>query len=135
MAEWWEKEPIRFECQTDCFKCCCKPGYVYFDGEDIRNASEMLNCTHAEFKSAYLKRDDGYWVHEIQGDQPCTFLTREGCGIHKGKPKQCRAYPFWKENMDSKNTWRLVGGFCPGIDRGPMILLETIRDLLKKFRL
>ena len=31
--------------------------------------------------------------------------------------------------------WRLVGGFCPGIDRGPMVPLETIKDCLKKFRI
>ncbi len=26
MTKWWEKEPVRFECQADCFKCCCTPG-------------------------------------------------------------------------------------------------------------
>lgn len=134
MAKWWEKEPLRFECQTDCFRCCLKPGLVYFDRDDIKNAAQYLECTPAEFKSAYLKRDSGGWVLEVDDDQPCRFLTTKGCGIHDAKPKQCRAYPFWKENLVNRNTWKLVGGFCPGIDRGPMVAVETIQSLLKKFR-
>jgi uncharacterized protein len=135
MVKWWEKEPIRFECQTDCFKCCCKPGLVYFDREDINKVSTFLDCTPKEFKASYLQRDDGHWALEVDGDAPCTFLTTEGCGIHEVKPKQCGAYPFWKENLESKNMWRMVGGFCPGVDKGPMVALEAIKGFLKKFRL
>jgi len=135
MAKWWEKEPIRFECQPDCFKCCVKPGIVHFDRKDIRNAADFLGTSPAEFKKTYLVRDEGEWVLEVGDDgEPCTFLTAQGCGIHEGKPKQCSSYPFWRENMDSKFMWRLVGGFCPGIDIGPMVSLETIKSYLKKFQ-
>jgi len=135
MAKWWEKEPLRFECQPDCFKCCIKPGIVHFDREDICNAANILEISPAEFKKSYLTRDDGEWVLEVgEVGEPCTFLTDQGCGIHEGKPKQCSTYPFWRENMDSKLMWRLVGGFCPGIDIGPMVPLETIKSFLKKFR-
>ena len=135
MAKWWEKEPIRFECQSDCFKCCVKPGIVHFDRKDIRNAADFLDTSPAEFKKTYLTRDEGEWILEVGDDgEPCTFLTDQGCGIHEGKPKQCSSYPFWRENMDSKFMWRLVGGFCPGIDIGPMIPLETIKTFLKKFQ-
>ena len=134
MSQWWEKEPLRFECQADCFRCCCKPGYVFFDNADIKNAAQFLDSTPAEFKSTYLIRENGDWVLEVEDDQPCTFLTREGCSIHPAKPKQCRAFPFWKENLEDKNTWRLLGGFCPGIDRGPMVAVEAIKNFLKKFK-
>ena len=135
MAKWWEKEPLRFECQPDCFKCCTKPGIVHFDHNDIRNAADYLGISPAEFKKNFLTRDDGEWFLEVGDDgAPCDFLTDKGCGIHEAKPKQCQAYPFWKENMDSKNMWKLVGGFCPGIDIGPMIKIDTIKSFLKKFR-
>ena len=135
MAKWWEKEPIRFECQPDCFKCCVKPGVVHFDRKDIRNAADFLGTSPAEFKKTYLVRDEGEWVLEVGDDgEPCTFLTAQGCSIHEGKPKQCSSYPFWRENMDSKFMWWLVGGFCPGIDVGPMVPLETIKSFLKKFQ-
>ena len=135
MKKWWEKEPLRFECQPDCFKCCAKPGIVHFDREDIRKAAAYLDFSIAEFKKTFLIRSDGEWVLEVgKNGTPCTFLTDQGCGIHKVKPKQCLSYPFWRENMDSKNMWKLVGGFCPGIDIGPMIKIETIKTLLKKFQ-
>lgn len=135
MTKWWEKEPVRFECQADCFKCCCKPGLVYFDREDIKKVSSYLDCTPKEFKATYLVHDDGHWALEVEDDAPCPFLTTKGCGIHEVKPKQCGAYPFWKENLQTKNMWRMVSGFCPGIDKGPMVTLETIKSFLKKFRL
>mgnify|MGYP003324120747 CR=1 FL=1 len=126
MPKWWEKEPLRFECQPDCFKCCMKPGIIYFDREDIRNAAEYLGISPSELKETFLTRDDGKWVMEVGADgTPCSFLTDTGCGIHNGKPKQCQSYPFWRENMDSKSMWKLVGGFCPGIDVGPMIEIDT----------
>ena len=103
MTKWWEKEPIRFECQADCFKCCIKPGIVNFDREDIRNAADFLKISPAEFKKTFLTRDEGYWVIEVgEEGAPCSFLTDQGCGIHPAKPKQCQSYPFWRENMDSK---------------------------------
>lgn len=134
MAKWWEKEPLRFECQADCFRCCVKPGLVYFDRDDIRNASRFLECEPSEFKKAYLTREAGAWVHQVEEGEPCVFLTPRGCGIHEGKPKQCRSYPFWEENLDTKNTWSLAGGFCPGIDRGPMIPVASIKNFLKRFK-
>ena len=136
MKKWWEKEPLRFECQPDCFKCCNKPGIVHFDRQDIRKAAAYLDVSIAEFKTTFLIRsDDGEWVLEVgENGTPCSFLTDKGCGIHKAKPKQCHSYPFWRENMDSKNMWELVGGFCPGIDIGPMVKIETIKTFLKKFR-
>jgi len=134
-AKWWEKEPVRFECQPDCFKCCLKPGVIYFDSEDIRRVAGHLGVSQKQFKAEHLTRDDGYLVVEVSDRNPCPFLTMDGCGIHEVKPKQCQAYPFWRENLDHRATWKLVGGFCPGVDRGPMVPLATIKRLLNLFRL
>ncbi|PIQ96276.1 MAG: zinc/iron-chelating domain-containing protein [Nitrospinae bacterium CG11_big_fil_rev_8_21_14_0_20_56_8] len=135
MAKWWEKEPLRFECQADCFKCCLKPGIVYFDDEDVRRVAAYLNCSIRDFKQKYLVREDGYWLHRVEENRPCSFLTFEGCHIHPVKPKQCQTYPFWRELLATKNDWKLAEGFCPGIGRGPMVLVETVRAFLKKFDL
>ena len=68
MPKWWEKEPLRFECQPDCFKCCLKPGIIYFDSEDIRKAADYLDISPSELKKTFLTRDDGEWVLEVGGD-------------------------------------------------------------------
>ena len=64
--KWWEKESPRFECQPDCFKCCAKPGIVYFDKKSIENASKITKLNPAHFRKEFLKRDDGQWVHEVE---------------------------------------------------------------------
>lgn len=133
--KWWEKEAPRFECQPDCFKCCAKPGIVYFDKSSIENASKITKLSSSRFKKEFLKRDDGQWIHEVKDGNPCAFLTHEGCAIHFGKPIQCQAYPFWHENITSKTMWKLVGSFCPGIGAGPQIALVAIRNFLEKFKL
>ena len=56
MAKWWEIEPIRFECQPDCFKCCTKPGVVNFDRGDIQNAAKFLEMKTSDFKREFLKK-------------------------------------------------------------------------------
>jgi len=135
VKKWWEKEPLRFECQPDCFKCCTKPGIVYFDTAAIKNAARITKISVERFKKEFLKLDDGQWVHEVENGKPCSFLTPRGCAIHHGKPLQCRAYPFWHENMTSKSMWKLVGAFCPGIDVGSSVSVTVIRKFLHQFRL
>jgi len=133
--KWWEKEPLRFECQDDCFKCCAKPGIVYFDKAAIKNGAGIINVSVDVFKKEFLKKDDGHWMHEVENGNPCAFLTPGGCVIHNGKPLQCRSYPFWHENMTSKSMWKLVEGFCPGVGVGPAATVATIRQFLAKFKL
>ena len=132
--KWWEKEPLRFECQSDCFKCCAKPGIVYFDQAAIKSAARITKISPERFKKDFLKLYNDQWIHEVEDGNPCAFLTNEGCSIHFGKPIQCRSYPFWNENMTSKSMWKLVGSFCPGIDSGPHIAVATIRNFLERFK-
>jgi len=133
--KWWEKESLHFECESDCFKCCTKPGIVYFDKSSIKNASKITKLSSTSFKKEFLKSYNGQWIHEVEKGNPCAFLTHEGCAIHFGKPSQCKSYPFWRENMTSKSMWKFVGSFCPGIDSGPPIAVAAIRSFLEKFKL
>lgn len=130
---WWEQENIHFECQQDCFKCCSKPGVVYLDPADIRKAAHYLNLKVSRFKSEFLVRENKLWFIEVEENRPCPFLIPEGCALHKVKPAQCKAYPFWKENLETLNHWKLAASFCPGIGKGPRILADTIKKALKIF--
>ena len=129
---WWKQETIHFDCQSDCFKCCTKPGVVYMDLSDIRQAAEHLELTVSRFKSEFLKREAGRWLIEVEEARPCPFLVEEGCAIHKVKPAQCRSYPFWRENIETRNHWLLTGAFCPGINKGPEISNPSIEEFLEE---
>lgn len=131
--KWWEREPLRFACQEGCFKCCLKPGVIYFDKSDLKRVSTHLGCTPEAFIAEYLVKEGRGWELEVEDDKPCPFLTFQGCAIHAVKPKQCRTYPFWKENLQTRNHWKLAAAFCPGIHEGPEIPPEAIRQSLKDF--
>ena len=133
--KWWEKESVRFECQPDCFKCCTKPGIVYFEPASIEKSAKLLKTSPEQFRNEFLQWDDEHWVHDVKEGKPCAFLIPTGCAIHQGKPLQCRSYPFWRENMVSANMWKFVGAFCPGIGIGPEMPVATIRKFLNKFKL
>jgi len=135
MRRWWEKEPVRFECQPQCFKCCLKPGAIYFLDADIRRAAKFLQYSVARFKSEYLVEEDGLWLINVAENQRCPFLTLEGCRIHESKPAQCKTYPFWQENLESRNFWNLTAMFCPGIGLGPMFPVAAIRKALRAFKM
>ena len=130
--QWWKHETIRFECQPDCFKCCSKPGVVYMDTKDIRKAAEHLKLTVSRFKGEFFKLEAGLWLIEVEEERPCPFLVEEGCAIHPAKPTQCRSYPFWRENMETRNYWLLTSVFCPGINKGPEISNSSIGEYLEE---
>jgi len=133
MARWWETQPVRFECQKGCITCCAKPGWVYFDKEDVANASGFLKLRADEFKHRFGLRLEapGRWEMEVADGQPCPFLNSNGCGIHSAKPKQCRAFPFWHENLSTRKAWKEVAKDCPGIGQGQPVSREAIHRFLE----
>lgn len=128
---WWRQEVIRFQCQSDCFKCCSKPGVVYLTNREVSQAAQYLGISVSRFKSEFLKKQLDLWVIEVEEDLPCPFLAHEGCIIHETKPSQCKTYPFWRENMESKNHWALATAFCPGIGKGLEVDKKEIEKCLK----
>lgn len=126
-AEWWKKEYLRFQCQAGCTVCCSRPGVVYFTANDIVAAARFLNITPAQFREKYLVSEGGDWYIDVE-DKPCFFLGDTGCRIHPAKPQQCKSYPFWRENLMTRKSWKVASDICPGIDVGPMVPLDTIMD-------
>lgn len=133
MIRWWEAETVRFECQPGCTRCCSKPGWVFFDKQDVDAAADFLGQSARTFQKKYGLEPlgPGRWEMEVAGDRPCPFLSAAGCSIHPAKPKQCRVFPFWRENLASKPAWEKVAEDCPGIGQGTVFSPARIRQFLK----
>ena len=131
---WWEKAPVHFECDPDCFKCCVKPGVVYMNRKDVRDAAKYLKLSQNRFKSEFLNKEHDMWYINVEEDNPCPFLTFDGCSIHEVKPVQCKTYPFWRENMETLRHWELAAGFCPGVGRGSLQLPKAIKKAFDLFK-
>lgn len=120
MKPWWHKG-VRFTC-TQCGNCCRTNGkyaYVYMNGGEITQAAEHLKMNVREFRKKYITKEHGLeFVKDPQKD--CHFLTGAGkCSIHPVKPKQCRDWPFWEENLASEKVWKEeVTAICPGVKKG-----------------
>ena len=129
---WW-KNGVHFSCQPNCGKCCDEPGgIVYLSPDDATRLA-----AHAELDvEAWLERDtrqtyDGrYVLKSREEDDICIHLNaQQQCNIYEVRPQQCRAFPWWGENMATPSSWASVKRNCPGIDAEDAILVDgqTIR--------
>jgi hypothetical protein len=70
----------------------------------------------------------------VPAEARCPFLEATGCSIHPAKPTQCRIFPFWPEFVDSAREWKKAAQFCPGIDQGPPIQIESAKAQAAEMR-
>lgn len=63
----------------------------------------------------------------------CIFLKNNRCQVYTARPSQCRTYPWWKENLNTKESWALAAEQCEGIsDDAPRIPFDEIQKNLSE---
>ena len=133
MTDAWWADGVSFQCQPDCGRCCDQPGgIVYLAPTDAEKLAE-----HAGMDvEAWLRRDctktlDGrYILRSRQGDGICIYLNeKKQCNVYQVRPQQCKAFPWWSENLRSKRSWNKVKESCPGLTADDAIIIsgEEIR--------
>jgi Fe-S-cluster containining protein len=131
----WYKDGLRFKC-TGCGKCCTgSPGYVWVTEEEIQEMAETLHISVDLFVRRYIRqRDNRYALIEMKAkDYDCVFLKDNKCLVYQARPSQCRTFPWWKENLLSKESWEMAAQRCEGInDHAQMFTCEEIEHALKK---
>jgi uncharacterized protein len=131
----WYKDGLRFQC-TECGKCCSGgPGYVWVTEQEIEAIAKLLNLPLDKFKKTYVRqRDNRYALIEkksINYEYDCIFLKDKKCTIYQARPKQCRTFPWWRENLNSRESWNLASQGCEGInDQAPIVPFEKIEEQL-----
>jgi len=101
---------------------------VYVNQAEREELATFLNLSLEQFETQHTEiNKDGDFVLQFDGNR-CRFLKNNQCEVHAVKPTQCRTWPFWEENLTSKETWvREVAEFCPGEGKGP---IRTDEDIL-----
>ncbi|MFO1532070.1 MAG: YkgJ family cysteine cluster protein, partial [Kiritimatiellia bacterium] len=124
----WFEAGLRFEC-TRCGACCAgAPGRVLVSDVEIRAIAGRLGLPEAVFRSLHLRPDPGGWsLKELEGGD-CEFLHDGRCSIQECKPRQCRTYPFWLNNLRSPEAWEECARVCPGIGLGRTYSRTEILD-------
>ena len=130
----WYTDGLAFEC-IECGNCCSGPeeGYVWISPEEVLAAAQDLDMSAEEFTRRYTRRV-GSRVSLIEKDNlDCIFLKTDGegvrhCVVYAVRPMQCRAWPFWPDNLTSSRAWAQAGRRCPGINRGRLHDAGRIED-------
>ena len=126
MASQWYGDGLKFRC-TQCGNCCTgAPGYVWVTRQEIAKLVKFLGLSQKEFGLRYLRRigNRNSLIEKPNGD--CVFYDR-GCSVYPARPRQCRTYPFWPENLRSKAAWEGVSEECPGVGTGKLYSPDDIR--------
>ena len=129
----WYHKGLPFQC-TQCGKCCTgSPGYVWVSDPEIQEMANSLQITIPTFKRLYLRRIDNRWalVERNSQNHSCVFYQNQKCQVYTSRPLQCRTYPFWKENLNSEESWKLAAEECEGIHpEAPLFSEECITRAL-----
>jgi len=124
----WYREGLPFKC-TGCGQCCTgSPGYVWVTEEEIVEMAKALDISVEEFAKKYCRLVDGkISLKEDPQNFDCVFLKDKKCMLYNARPKQCRTFPFWRENLSSKEAWEETAKHCEGIQKdAPIVPLDTI---------
>jgi Fe-S-cluster containining protein len=131
-ANKWYRNGLRFEC-THCGKCCGgAPGFVWVTAQDIARFAERLNMREDEIRKRYVRRVWGRLSLTEKSNGDCIMLEEKRCRVYDVRPVQCVTFPFWRQNLRTKDDWDRLADECPGINAGPLISFEAIEDALKE---
>ncbi|MCB1170548.1 MAG: YkgJ family cysteine cluster protein [Leptospiraceae bacterium] len=119
VARTLEGQSFDFKC-TGCGNCCKGPGDVYFTEEELKSLKEYLKLSAWAFsrlkKRLIQDTIPGYYVH--RSGEACLFLEDNRCTVYPVRPLQCRTFPFWTSNFNSKSNFRHLQKDCPGTMSG-----------------
>lgn len=128
----WYADGLQFAC-TQCGNCCSgAPGYVWVSPDEIDRIAGYRALAPADFARRHVRRVGMRHSLLERADGDCEFLERlaDGktrCTIHPVRPVQCRTWPFWKSNLESREAWAEVAQDCPGMNKGPHFPLPVIQ--------
>ena len=93
--------------------------------EEIESLRGFLGLSLEEFGQRYLRKVGTRYslIEKANGD--CVFYAR-GCTVYAARPHQCRKFPFWSENLRSREAWKEAGEECPGMDHGRLYPVEEV---------
>ncbi len=133
----WYAAGLHFECQQ-CGRCCSGPnqGYIWVTRPEIKLIADFLKVEPEQLRQRYIRRV-GFRTTVIE--QPvtkdCVFLQRidgqKRCVIYPVRPSQCRAWPFWPDNLANTDVWNKATQKCGGINRGRLYSFEEIEKIKK----
>ena len=125
---------LRFSC-TRCSACCRhESGFVFLSETDLHRLAAARQMGYTEFVKTWCR-----WVPGGEGGErlslkekanyDCIFW-KDGCTVYEARPLQCRTFPFWRNVVNSPETWELAASGCPGMGSGTLHSREQVEAQL-----
>lgn len=106
-----------FNCQM-CGQCCEGKGGIVVSPTDLTRLCSFLDISSDAFIQRFCEYLGGKLQICIGEDGNCIFFKKGlGCAVHEGKPDICRAWPFFRGNLQDAESFTMAKDFCPGIDK------------------
>lgn len=124
----WYSDGLNFECKQ-CGRCCIgEPGYVWVNENEITAMAKQLGLPRDRFEATFVRKvgKKKSLIELPNGD--CIFYDPDirGCKYYMVRPNQCQTWPFWDQNIDTKNSWKKTAKFCPGCNQGRLYTEQEI---------
>jgi uncharacterized protein len=133
MSDPWYRDGLRFKC-TGCGECCTgSPGVVWISDVEIEALAQHLDLSKETFIQEYTHVLEGKRsLIEDPHTYDCVFLKERKCTVYQHRPKQCRTFPWWPENIKNRAAWNETGKRCEGVNHpdAPLISLGEIKKSL-----
>ena len=105
-----------FHCHM-CGLCCEGKGGIVVSPADMLRLALHLAMPVQQVRDQYCEIAAGKLKIRCGDDGYCIFFNkRTGCRVHAGKPSICRAWPFFRGNLEDPTSLAMAKEFCPGIN-------------------
>ena len=101
-----------------CGQCCYGEGGIVLSERDIGRLLSFLGLCREDFLTTMTRLSNKKHKLKTGENGACIFFKPgEGCSVHPAKPDVCRAWPFFRGNLDDPHSLAMARDYCPGIDR------------------
>ena len=104
-----------FNCRM-CGYCCEGRGGIVVSPTDLTRLAAHMGLAPETVIEEYCYYVGSKLKIRSGADAYCVFFQQgKGCGVHEGKPAICRAWPFFRGNIEDPASLAMAKEFCPGI--------------------
>lgn len=96
--------------------------------------AEVMDMSPQQFEHQFVRKVGRDRSLKEYPDGDCILLDPENrtCMVYAARPTQCRTWPFWDSNLETKRAWKETCDVCPGAGTGQLYTLDQIEVERKK---